>query len=306
MKILFAGTTTHAAQVLQHLHTSLHQVVAVLTREDAPAGRNRKLTASPVAQLAEKLQLPIIKSNCLGQETNDEIKRYQPDLGVVIAFGALLKIETLAIPKHGWLNLHYSLLPKWRGAAPVQHTLLAGESITGVTIFKLDEGMDSGPVLAKVETPVQPSENSADLLSRLTLLGISLLDESLARIEAGIANYIEQSGQPSIATKIQRLDAQINWNEDALQLDRLVRAMNPEPMAWSIFGDSSIRVVSARLANIEANEKIGTVFLNENNAYVSCGNRSVLQLLEVQPSGKNRMKAVDWLRGQHGQVVLGG
>ncbi len=306
MKIVFAGTTVQAAAVLKHLHNTQHSVVAVLTREDAPVGRKAIVTPSAVAQLAEELSLPIIKANRISDEVVSQLDGYQPDLGVVIAYGSLLKAPALAVPAHGWINLHFSLLPKWRGAAPVQHSLLAGDPITGVSIFRLDEGMDTGPLLASVPTEVQPDENAGELLNRLTQIGISALDESLARIDAGIAVFEPQTGIATVAGKLQRSDAKIDWSLNAECINNLVRAMNPEPIAWTTFGESTMRVLSSRPSRQISELHRGTVFMENNQAYVTCGSNSVLQLIQVQPAGKNSMSAADWLRGQSESVVLGG
>ena len=306
MKIVFAGTTAQAAAVLNHLHKTQHTVVAVLTREDAPVGRKAIVTPSAVAHLAKELDLPIIKANRITDEVVSQLGEFEPELGVVIAYGSLLKATALAVPHHGWINLHFSLLPKWRGAAPVQHSLLTGDQITGVTIFRLDEGMDTGPLLTAVPTEVLPDENAGELLNRLTLIGISALDESLARIEAGIAVFEPQTGAATLAGKLQRGEAKIDWSVKADNINNLVRAMNPEPIAWTTYGDSTMRVLSSRPAQHISVLPPGTVFMDNNQSYVTCGSQSVLQLLQVQPAGKNVMSATDWLRGQNGSVILGG
>lgn len=306
MKIVFAGTTAQAADVLKHLHKTLHSVVTVLTREDAPVGRKAIVTPSAVAQVAQELGIPIIKANRITDSVVSRLDEYQPDLGVVIAYGSLLKARALAVPRHGWINLHFSLLPNWRGAAPVQHSLLAGDPITGVSIFRLDEGMDTGPLLASVPTEVQPDENAGELLNRLTQIGITALDESLARIDAGIAVFEPQSGDATLAGKLQRGDAKIDWSLNAESINNLVRAMNPEPIAWTTIGESTMRVLSSRPSRQTSPLLCGTVFMDSNQVYVTCGSNSVLQLLQVQPAGKNSMPAADWLRGQSVSVVLGG
>jgi len=284
----------------------MHQVVAVLTREDAAVGRKAVLTPSPVADLAAELRIPVIKGNRITPAVTAAIQSYESDLGVVIAYGALLKKDALSAPTKGWLNLHYSLLPAWRGAAPVQHALLNGDAVTGVTIFKLDEGMDTGDILATVETEIQPRENTEDLLTRLTQLGITLLDESLAKIEADIALFKPQMGISSLAGKITRQDAKIDWQKRAGEIERVIRAMNPEPIAWCEHSGTSMRIFDAQLAQLTSRLQPGAVFAEDNRAFVACGDETVLELLEVQPAGKNRMKAMDWLRGQSQGVVFGG
>lgn len=306
MKIVFAGTTVHAAEVLRHLSSSIHEVVVVLTREDAPTGRKGQITSSPVAAIASSLGLPVIKANRVGQGETDQISTYRPDLGIVIAYGALLKRPALAVPKNGWLNLHFSILPAHRGAAPVQHSILSGNSETGVSIFKLDEGMDTGPILTTVPTLIQPDENSGELLDRLTKLGISALDECLAKIESGIATYQVQSGVASIAGKLTRADAEIDWNLPAKKIELLVRAMNPEPMAWTTLGGQPFRVIEARAAQLQGSMRVGVVQEIEGKVYALCGEETTLQLISVQPSGKNIMPAADWQRGLKGDVIFNG
>jgi methionyl-tRNA formyltransferase len=306
LKIVFAGTTVHAAEVLKHLASSMHEVVSVLTREDAPVGRKGILTPSPVAELAASLSLPLIKANKVGQAETDQISALQPDLGIVIAYGALLKKPALAAPKNGWLNLHFSVLPAHRGAAPVQHSILSGETETGVSIFKLDEGMDTGPILTTVRTLIQPDEDSGDLLGRLTSLGISAVDECLAQIDAGIAKFVEQTGTPSFAGKLTRNDAKIDWNLPAKKIELLVRAMNPEPMAWATISGQPFRIIQARSSQLASSDPAGTVAAIDGKVFATCGDNSLLQLIAVQPSGKNVMTAADWLRGQKENVIFDG
>lgn len=284
----------------------MHEVVSVLTREDAPVGRKGILTPSPVAELAASLSLPLIKANKVGQAETDQISALQPDLGIVIAYGALLKKPALAAPKNGWLNLHFSVLPAHRGAAPVQHSILSGETETGVSIFKLDEGMDTGPILTTVRTLIQPDEDSGDLLGRLTSLGISAVDECLAQIDAGIAKFVEQTGTPSFAGKLTRNDAKIDWNLPAKKIELLVRAMNPEPMAWATISGQPFRIIQARSSQLASSDPAGTVAAIDGKVFATCGDNSLLQLISVQPSGKNVMTAADWLRGQKENVIFDG
>lgn len=310
MKIVFAGTTTHAAQVLEHLAASNHHVVSVLTRNDAPVGRKSVLTPSPVAQKADELGIPIIKANKVTGEQNEQIAHLAPDLGVVIAYGTLLRGSTLAIPNHGWLNLHYSLLPYWRGAAPVQHSILSGEHLTGVSIFKLDEGMDTGPILSQVEAEIQPGETSGDLLLRLTHLGISALDECLAQLDSGLAVFKPQSGEPTLAKKLDREDARISWQKHSAEIELLIRAMNPEPMAWTLVDGQPFRVISARSTRLDSSEfkalDVGELHSTKSRVFVGCGGNTALELLKVQPSGKKEMSAADWYRGLNGAVAFNG
>ena len=309
MRILFAGTPANAAATLVALHAAGHEIVCVLTRPDALIGRKKISTPSAVAQAADSLGIPTVKAAKVIAETLEELGRFTPDLGVVVAYGSLLKRQALDFLPKGWINVHYSLLPKWRGASPVQSALLNGETETGVSVFQLDEGMDTGPLLKQVQTEIQPDENSGELLNRLTHIGISALDECLAKVESGIADYHEQVGTGSIAGKLTRADAIIDWHQPADNLALLVRAMNPEPMSWTSFRGTSFRVLEARPIEINGlsdhqDINIGYVFKIDDRVCVRCGDTTTLELIRVQPSGKNSMLAADWLRGLSGIVMF--
>lgn len=317
MKILFAGTPQIAAdtlKVLVHDTRFAHfEVAGVLTREDAPVGRKRVLTASPVAVLAESLAIPVIKANRITEATEAAISNLQCDFAVVIAFGVLLKQSTLDLLAKGWFNLHYSLLPAYRGAAPVQRALMAGETITGVTLFRLDAGMDSGPVINHVATEIQPDENSGDLLHRLGSLGHTLLAESLPRVASGTAQFVEQDLRlVTFAPKIERADGALDPGASARELENRVRACNPEPIAFFDFEGSPLRVLAARACNdtqlpdaINVDHvAIGAVVAAKGQVLVRCG-VGFLRLFEVQPAGKNRMNATDWLRGAKQPITFG-
>lgn len=308
MKIVFAGTPANAAQTLRALANSPFEVVAVLTRTDAPVGRKRVLTPSAVAETAMELGLPIIKANRIDETTREEIKATGAELGVIVAYGALLDQKALDLLDKGWINLHYSLLPKWRGAAPVQRSIMAGDRETGVTLFQLDKGMDSGPVHLQIPTVIEPDESTADLLPRLTQLGISGLAELLPRIASGLTAPVAQDPQllASLPTadKLTREDARIDWHRTAVELENQIRGLNPEPMAWTTHEDEAFRIIEARalgaadwqsLADEDA--LAGALHVDKGRVMVSCGNSSLLELKIVQPAGKKPMLASDWTRG---------
>jgi methionyl-tRNA formyltransferase len=298
MRILFAGTPATAAIVLESMVAAGHEVVAVLTREDAPKGRKKVLTQSPVADAAEKTRIPAIKANKVDDAVLQQIAEYKPELAIVVAYGVILKTEALEAIPNGWFNLHYSLLPKYRGAAPVQHCLLSGEKETGVTLFKIDRGLDTGDILGSVSTVIGPDETAGELLGRLTHLGVSLLNAELPTLYAGTFELQEQTGPSSLAPKISRADAKIDFEQNSQKISNLVRAMNPEPMAWCLFGEEPMRVTSARtLLNSSVMLQKGEVRVLENAVYVGCGEQDLLELIAVQPASKTVMTAKDWANG---------
>ncbi len=318
MKIIFAGTPANAAATLQALlqgESGLNEVVAVLTRPDAPIGRKKILTPSPVAEVAEAAGIPVIKTKRVDSDTVQAIKDFEADLGVIVAYGALLGADALSSTAWGWINIHYSLLPLWRGAAPVQNCLLNGEKTTGVTVFQLDEGMDTGPVWLSVPAEVQPDENAGDLLRRLTALGISALMQVLPEIASGLrmpqAHVI---GDEPLASKPTREAAKINFENSAVQIENQIRAFNPEPMAHALLSQTgeSFRILAARALGATdwsslgdgIDHKIGLVSIQKNRILVHCGQGTLLELKEVQPAGKKPMAASDWARGLQSEVIF--
>lgn len=285
-------------------------MVGVLTRQDAPIGRKKVLTASPVAMVAKQHSIPVVKSNKVDSETIERLLDFSADLGLVVAYGSLLNSAALKSLPLGWVNLHYSLLPKYRGAAPVQASILNGENETGVTVFQLDEGMDTGDVLIQVPTSIEPGENTKRLLSRLTDLGVTALLEVLPRLASGLLNPFKQDDSlASYAPKISRADARIDWSSSSSKVENLVNAMNPEPVAWTHYLSESFRVLSGRASVQSLNSRAvscGQVFEVSGSIYVVCGSNSTFELLEVQPAGKNPMPAANWYRGQlnKGPVVF--
>ena len=308
MRIIFAGTTPNAAELLEYLvGQGRHEIVAVISREDAPVGRKRVLTASPVSQFAAENHLLLIKTNKIDEEVLTQLAALNADLGFVVAYGSLLKPDVLEVPKFGWVNVHFSLLPAWRGAAPVQRALMAGDKETGITIFQLESGMDTGPIYSQVATTIEPDENAGQLLDRLTKLTITTLDETLATIEHQTRKPVAQNGEATVARKLLRAEAQIEWHNSATEIENLVRGTNPEPVAYTTVGNSIFRVLSARAhADLEQIMTLadGAVVQESGRIFVKCG-VGVLELLSVQPESKKVMKATDWFRGTSSQVVLG-
>ena len=280
----------------------------MLTRTDAPVGRKRILTPSAVAEVAAELAIPTIKANRVDEAVRERIRNSGAQLGVIVAYGALLDQATLESLELGWINLHYSLLPKWRGAAPVQRALMAGDRETGVTLFQLDKGMDTGPVHLQIPTVIEPGESAAELLPRLTQLGISGLAELLPRVASGLAAPVAQDPEllASLPTadKLTRDDARIDWHRDAVEIENQIRGLNPEPVAWTTHDEEAFRIIEARalgitdwqsLAGEEAD--LGEVHLDKGRVLVSCGKGTLLELKTVQPAGKKPMPSSDWARG---------
>lgn len=293
---------------MRALAKSPFEVVAVLTRTDAPVGRKKILTPSAVAEVAAELGIQVIKANRVDASVRAEIAASGAELGVIVAYGALLDQATLDLLPKGWINLHYSLLPKWRGAAPVQRSLMAGDRETGVTLFQLDKGMDTGPIHLQIPTVIEPGDSTADLLPRLTELGITGLAELLPRIAAELAAPVAQDPEllatlPT-ADKLSREDARIDWQRNAVEIENQVRGLNPEPMAWTTLAEETFRVIEARALGATDWQSLagevaepGTVNVDKNRVFVTCGQGSLLELKAVQPAGKKSMQASDWARG---------
>jgi methionyl-tRNA formyltransferase len=308
LRIVFAGTTDNAVEVLRYLvEQANHEVVAVLTRDDARIGRKQQITPSPVAEYSTSVSLPIIRANIVDGAIDMKIAEFDADLGIVVAYGALLKRRTLEIPKNGWINVHYSLLPSLRGAAPAQRALIEGMRETGVSIFQLDEGMDTGPIHAQVQTIIEPGESAGELLSRLTKISITMLDECLAKISSGFATPQPQQGEATLAKKLSRADARIDIKDSAVQIENLIRGCNPEPMAWLDFRGEPLRVITAVAAARPASDyvaaEVGEVVEIEGSIFVKTGS-GLLKLIDVQPASKRVMRAEDWHRGINSRAVL--
>ncbi|MFC1407683.1 methionyl-tRNA formyltransferase [Streptacidiphilus sp. N1-12] len=297
MKLVFAGTPEPALPALEALIASGHEVAAVVTRPDAPAGRGRKLVASPVAQLAEQAGIEVLKPGRPREpEFLERLAAIAPDCCPVVAYGALLPKAALDIPRHGWVNLHFSLLPAWRGAAPVQHAVMAGDEVTGASTFLIEEGLDSGPVYGTVTELVRRDDTSGDLLERLSHSGARLLLATMDGIEAGT---LEARPQPadgiSLAPKISVEDARVDWTAPALRVDRVIRGCSPAPGAWTLFRGERLKLGPVRIAAGLMLEP-GELSVTKNAVRVGTGSHAI-ELGEVQPQGKKRMSAGDWARG---------
>ena len=299
MRLVFAGTPEVALPALDALIASdRHEVVAVVTRPDAPAGRGRRLVASPVAERAEEAGIEVLKpAKPRDADFLARLTEIAPDCCPVVAYGALLPKAALEIPAHGWVNLHFSLLPAWRGAAPVQHAVLAGDEVTGASTFQIEEGLDSGPVYGVVTEDVRTTDTSGDLLTRLAIAGSGLLAATMDGIEDGSLRAVPQSAEGvSLAPKINVEDAEIDWSAPALRVDRLVRACAPAPGAWTTFRGERLKVVSAAPVADRADLAPGALAATKKAVYAGTGSHAV-ELTWVRPQGKKPMRAADWARG---------
>ncbi|QKW35229.1 methionyl-tRNA formyltransferase [Actinomadura sp. NAK00032] len=298
MRLVFAGTPDTALPALTALLGSSHEVVGVVTRPDRPAGRGRRLSASPVGELAAEAGVEVLKpAKVRDPEFLDRLREIAPDCCPVVAYGALLPREALDIPRHGWVNLHFSLLPAWRGAAPVQRAILHGDDMTGAATFQIEEGLDTGPVFGVLTEPIQPADTSGELLGRLAVAGASLLLDTMNGIEAGV---LEPRPQPtegvSHAAKLTPEDGHVDWGSPALHIDRLVRACTPAPGAWTSFRDARVKLGPVRLAPDADKLAPGEIRPGKSEVLVGTATHPVA-LGDVQPQGKRLMAAADWARG---------
>ncbi|MGN6243648.1 MAG: methionyl-tRNA formyltransferase [Motilibacteraceae bacterium] len=300
MRVVFAGTPEVAVPSLEAVLASRHEVVAVVTRPDAPAGRGRRLTPSPVGARAEEAGVEVLKpARPREPEFLDRLRELAPECAPVVAYGALVPPAALEIPTHGWVNLHFSLLPAWRGAAPVQHAVIAGDDVTGACTFALEEGLDTGPVYGVLTEQVQPTDTSGDLLGRLAVSGARLLVATLDGIEDGsLAPVPQPADGVSLAPKITVEDARVDWSAPALRVDRLVRGCTPAPGAWTTFRGERLKLGPVTLVPATEADALapGQVAADKRGVRVGTGSGPV-QLGEVQPQGKKPMAATAWANG---------
>ena len=296
MRIVFAGTPEVALPSLEALLASRHDVVAVLTRPDAPHGRGRTLRASPVGERAAEAGIETLKPvTPRDPEFAARLAELAPDACPVVAYGGLLPRTVLDIPRHGWVNLHFSLLPRWRGAAPVQHAILAGDTVTGACTFRIVPALDAGPTYAQISTPIGPTDTAGTLLERLAESGAQLLVQTLDGIEDQTLTPREQpAAGVSVAPKITVADARVDWARPAAEIDRLVRACTPAPGAWTEFRGERFKIVSAR--PVDGVMPPGRLSVTKRSVQVGTGS-TIVELGQVQAVGKRPMAAADWARG---------
>jgi len=308
MRLVFAGTPAVAIPALDALAGSAHEIVAVVTRPDAVAGRGRSLQRSPVGTWADERGIEVLTPQRPREEDfQARLRAIAPDCVPVVAYGALVPPDALTIPKHGWVNLHFSLLPAWRGAAPVQHAILHGDEISGASLFQLEAGLDTGPVFGTVVEAIRPRDTAGDLLGRLAIVGAELLVRVLDAIEAGVVDAVPQLNDGvSLAPKIMVADAEIRWDQPAFAVDRRVRACTPEPGAWTTLGAERLKL--GPVLPVPDGPKLAPGEILVERARVLVGTATdPVELGEVRAAGKRPMNAPDWARGARPQpgTVLG-
>ncbi|WP_150956437.1 methionyl-tRNA formyltransferase [Microbacterium testaceum] len=304
MRLVFAGTPAVAVPSLRALAAGPHEIAAVITRSDAPLGRKRVLTPSPVAQVAEELGIPVIKADRLDAEVTARIAELEPDLGVIVAYGGLVREPLLSTPAHGWINLHFSLLPRWRGAAPVQRALMAGDAVTGASVFQLVAALDAGDVFAEERYEVPAGATSATVLDDLAEIGAPLLARVVDDIADGTAVAVAQQGEPTLAPKLTLDDGALDLTRDAESLLHQIAGVTPEPGAHTTLEGARFKILRAAPAEAPPLPP-GRVTASGKDVVVGTGS-TPLRLETVQPAGKGAMAAGDWFRGlRSSEPVLG-
>ncbi|MBY3552219.1 methionyl-tRNA formyltransferase [Modestobacter lapidis] len=298
MRLLFAGTPAPAVVALEALLASEHEVVAVLTRPDSRSGRGRKTSRSPVAERADAAGIPLLQPRSpRDPDFLEQLAALDVDCAPVVAYGALVPPAALGVPRHGWINLHFSLLPAWRGAAPVQHAIMAGDEVTGAATFRLEAGLDTGPVYGVVTEPIGRTDTAGDLLDRLAVSGARLLVATLDGVGAGTLVPEPQPAEGvSLAPRIETADARVDWSLPAHVVDRRVRGVTPAPGAWTTWRGDRLRLGPVRPEAGAPELAPGELAVGPDGVFVGTG-RGGVRLGQVQPAGKRMLGAADWARG---------
>ncbi len=297
MRIVFAGSPAAAVPSLRALAASSHQVVAVITREDSRQGRRGVMTPTAVALAAEELDLPVIRANRLTDEIADTVAALGVELGVIVAYGGLVREPLLSVPDHGWINLHFSVLPRWRGAAPVQHAIIAGDETTGATVFTLVPELDAGDILGQITEPIGRLQTAGALLESLSTSGAELLARVVDAIALGTARATPQEGEVTVAPKLTLSDGEIDWQLPAERVHDRIRGVTPEPGAFTSIDGGRLKVLSAVIARDTPRLSPGVVELRGKSVVVGTGTTPI-ELLTVHPAGRKVMDAGSWWRGR--------
>ena len=292
MRLAVAATPEVAVPTLQWLHTSNHDLVRVISQPDRPAGRGQQVNSSPVSQWAKANSIELRTPSTI---SDIDVAISDVELLITIGYGRILPASTISIPKFGCINLHFSLLPKYRGAAPVQRAIEAGETESGVSVFALDPGMDTGPIYTSITTPIETTMRSFELLEKLSHVGVDAIKDALLAIESG-RTPIPQTGSSSLASKITREEAQLNWSSSANVLVNKIRAFYPQPQAWTVFRGQPLKISKARVADSVLDLQPGELRITGSDCHIGCIDGSVV-LEKVTPAGKKEMSTLDWSRG---------
>ncbi len=305
MKILFAGSPQAALPALQVV-SDVASCLAVMSQPDKPTGRKKILTPTPVSNWALHNDLTLYRPHTK-EEIAAAVAEFQPELGITVAYGKILTPEVLALPRDGWWNVHFSLLPRYRGAAPVQHALLAGDRETGVSIFQLDAGIDTGPVISQTTHPMMPGITSGELLDQLAKVAAALLTQTLRGYAADNISTATQSGDTSHAPKLDATTGHIRSHHTAIEAGRLFQATTPEPGCFVTFnqGQQRLRILEARINEDKHNVRPGTIQVFTDGVGIAL-HGGVVMLQRVQPAGKNPMSSADWWRGVQKEAVIDG
>jgi methionyl-tRNA formyltransferase len=295
LRLVFAGSPAAAVPSLEALIASRHEVVAVVTREDSPQGRRGTLTPTPVADAAGDIE--VIKANRLAGAATERIAELQPDLGVIVAYGGLVREPLLSTPRLGWINLHFSLLPRWRGAAPVQRAVIAGDEVTGAAVFQLVPELDAGDVFGQISEPIGRHQTAGNLLDQLSHSGAQLLSAVVDGLADGTATSTVQTGDVTLAPKLSLLDGAIDWQQNADSVANLIRGVTPEPGAFTTLEGARLKVLDAHIARDAPRLQPGHFALEGRRVVVGTASDPI-ELVTVLPAGKKAMAAADWWRGR--------
>ena len=297
LSLVFAGSPAAAVPSLRLLASTEHTIQAVLTRDDSPQGRRAVLTQTPVADVADELGIPTIKANRLAGPATDAVTALQPDLGVIVAYGGLVREPLLSTPRLGWINLHFSLLPRWRGAAPVQRAIIAGDDLTGATVFQLVPELDAGDMYGRITATIGAHQTAGNLLDQLALSGAELLLRVVDALADGTAEAEAQVGEVTLAPKLALADGEIDWRQPAATVHNLVRGVTPEPGAFTTVDGARLKVLDATIARDVAPLAPGEFALVGKQVVVGTATEP-LQLVTVHPAGRKAMDAASWWRGR--------
>lgn len=297
LRLVFAGSPAAAVPSLATLAGSRHQVAAVITREDSPQGRRGVLTPTPVAVEAEGRGIPVIRANRLAGAATEAVQSLAPDLGVIVAYGGLVREPLLSTPRLGWINLHFSLLPRWRGAAPVQRAIMAGDDITGATVFQLVPELDAGEVFGRMTEPIGAHQTAGRLLESLSVSGAGLLERVVDALADGTARAEAQEGDVTVAPKLTLDDGRIDWGRPAREVYDLIRGVTPEPGAFALVDDARLKVLEAAIARDVPRLPPGEFALVGRAVHVGTATEPI-ELVTVHPAGRKAMDAASWWRGR--------